>query len=324
MPDLYQAPLWLPGGHLQTLYPFFFTPLPKVRYRRERWETPDGDFIDLDWLDGPVGAPLVVLFHGLESHSHSHYARSLMAALKKNGLRGLVPHFRGCSGSLNCLARAYHSGDSAEIDWILCRLKAAQPEIKIYAVGVSLGGNALLKWLGEQGTTAKKYLHAAAAISVPLDLPAAGAALDKGFNRITYTAHFLKSLKRKVRAKIAHRLLSIDAAKLRKALTLHAFDDLYTAPVHGFRNADDYWRQASSKPLLKKIALPTLIVNACNDPFMPASVLPGTNEVSPAVTLEYPKEGGHTGFVTGPFPGQLVWLPRRILKFFAANDERVE
>jgi predicted alpha/beta-fold hydrolase len=324
MPDHYRAPWWLPGGHLQTIYPFFCARLPRrVSYRRERWDTPDGDFIDLDWLDGASNAPLAVLFHGLESDSHSHYAVSIMAGLQQKNWRGVVVHFRGCSGEPNRLARAYHSGDSSEIDWILRRLKTTQPETRIFAVGVSLGGNALLKYLGEQGTRAEDLLHAAAAISVPLDLAVAGATLDKGFNRVTYTAHFLKSLKHKVGAKVARNLLTIDPGKLRKAHTLHAFDDLYTAPVHGFRDANDYWRLASSLPLLKQIALPTLIINARNDPFMPASVLPGVNQVSTAVTLEYPEQGGHAGFITGPFPGRLTWLPQQILNFFAANDDRV-
>lgn len=324
MLDLYQAPIWLPGGHLQTLYPFFFAPLPKLSYRRERWETPDGDFIDLDWIDGPPTAPLVVLFHGLESNSQGHYALSLMAALRDQGLRGVVPHFRGCSGEANRLARAYHSGDAAEIDWILRRLKNVRLDAPIFAVGVSLGGNALLKWLAEQGEEARRVLAAAVAISAPMDLPAAGATLDQGFNRLTYTAHFLASLKKKVQDKIARHQLAIDQTMLRTASTLHAFDDLYTAPIHGFRDADDYWRQAASKPLLKQITLPTLIINARNDPFMPSSALPGKDEVSSAVILEYPETGGHAGFVSGPFPGKLDWLPKRILDFFASHEIMVE
>lgn len=198
----YRAPFWLPGGDLQTLYATVLR-RPYLSYRRERWELPDGDFIDLDWLDvvanSPQEAPLVVLFHGLEGDSYGHSARFLMAEVRRLGWRGVVPHFRGCSGESNRLPRAYHSGDSAEIGYILNRLR--QGAAPMFAVGVSLGGNALLKWLGEQGAVACEVVKAAATVSAPLDLPAAGAALDQGFARV-YTAHFLNTLKRKALAKL--------------------------------------------------------------------------------------------------------------------------
>jgi hypothetical protein len=301
----YQAPWWLPGSHLQTLYGAL-GPAPRIGWRRERWDTPDGDFIDLDWA-GTGGGPLVALFHGLEGGSSSHYARKLAHAAVQRGWRCVVPHFRGCSGPANRLARAYHSGDSAEIDWILRRLA---PD---FAAGVSLGGNALLKWLGEQGDAAARVVRRAAAASAPLDLAASGHALGGGLNRLLYARHFLASLKAKARAKIALHRLSLDAGRIARARTLYEFDDLVTAPLHGFRDADDYWARAASGPSLRSIRVPTLVLNAQNDPFLPRAALESaTREASKDVVLEFPETGGHAGF-----PGRGHWLARRILDFFA-------
>jgi predicted alpha/beta-fold hydrolase len=309
----YTAPAWLPGGHAQTLWPVWLRRQP-VTYRRERLELPDGDFLDLDWVDGPAGAPLVVLFHGLEGSARSHYACALMAALRTRAWRGVAVHFRGCSGAPNRLPRAYFAGDSAEIGYVLKRLRQGNAGAPLHAVGVSLGGNALLKWLGEQGDAACAIVTRAAAISAPLDLAAAGAALDRGFTRI-YTAHFLRTLKAKARAMLRLFPGLFDAAALRRVRSIHAYDDLVTAPLHGYRDADDYWRRCSSKPWLRTIRTPTLILNARNDPFMPASVLPQAQEASSSVTLEFPAQGGHVGFMVGRFPGRLDWLPERILAF---------
>ena len=313
----YHAPWWLPGGNLQTIYALSLGQTYSVSYRRERWQTPDEDFIDLDWLDGAADAPLVVLFHGLEGWSQSHYATSLMVELKRRGWRGVVPHFRGCSAEANCLARSYHAGDSEELDWILRRLKQQDAQRRIYVVAVSLGGNMLLKWLGERAAAARPIVERAVSISAPLDLHAAGRQLDLGFNRFLYTRYFLQSLRPKILAKIATHGLAIEPRAVRACSTFRALDDLYTAPFHGFKNADDYWTQTSSKPWLKAIRVPTLLINARNDPFLPESALPNAEEVSDAVTLEFPRDGGHVGFVTGQFPGQLDWLPRRTVNFFS-------
>ncbi len=321
-PPPYRAPRWLPGGHLQTLYAALFARTPAVSYRRERWILPDGDFIDLDWLDGDATAPLVVLFHGLEGSSRGHYALTLMDALRRRGWRGVVPHFRGCSGEPNRLPRGYHSGDSAEIDLVLRRCRAESARSPLFAAGVSLGGNALLKWLGENGPECAAIVDAAAAISAPLDLTAAGRALDRGFNRHTYVRHFLRTLRRKALEKIASHRMPLSAAAIRAVSTLHEFDELFTAPLHGFRDADDYWTRASSKPWLNSISVPTLVINARNDPFLPAAALPQAQEVSPQVTLDFPAQGGHVGFVHGPFPGSLDWLPQRVLAFFEAHRAR--
>lgn len=310
----YRAPKWLPGGHAQTIYPLAIKPKPPA-YRRERWETPDGDFIDLDWLDGPAEVPLVVLFHGLEGSSASHYAIALMAAVRAHGWSGVVPHFRGCSGEPNRLPRAYHSGDSAEIDWILQRLRRQFPQRTLFAAGVSLGGNALAKWLGEREEAARKVVAAAAAVSAPLDLTLAGHHLGRGFNQV-YTQHFLSTLKQTAAEKLARFPGLFDGERLRRVRNLYDFDDLLTGPLHGYAGAEDYWRRASAKPLLGGIRVPTLLLNAKNDPFLPAHGLPQAHEVSARVTAEFPHEGGHVGFVSGSLPGRLDWLPRRLLQFF--------
>jgi hypothetical protein len=316
----YRAPAWLPGGHPQTVWPFLLHALgngaPGVALRRERWERADGDFSDLDWLDGPADAPLVVLFHGLEGSARSHYAVSLMARLRTRGWRGVVAHFRGCSGAPNRLPRAYHAGDSAEVAALLERARHAAGAAPLHAVGVSLGGNALLKWLGESGPTAAALVDRAAAVSPPVDLAAAGRCLDRGGNRL-YTAHFLRSLKAKARRMRAAFPGLLDNVDLDGIRTLHDYDDRVTAPLHGFAGVEDYWARCASKPFLKGIALPTLIVHARNDPFLPATAMAGPQDVSAAIRLDYPEEGGHAGFLAGPFPGRLDWLPERLLAFLA-------
>ncbi len=302
----YAAPWWLPGGHLQTIAAAL-APAPRIAWSRERWDTPDGDFIDLDWAGraaNPAG-PLVALFHGLEGSSASHYARAIAAQAVAEGWRCVVPHFRGCSGELNRLPRAYHSGDSAEIGWILRRLDAR------HAVGISLGGNALLKLLGEQG--AEATLEKAVAISAPLDLAAAGRSLDRGLSRAIYTRMFLRTLKKKTFEKIKRRDVSIDARRLAGARTFWEFDDTVTAPLHGFLGADDYWARSSSGPWLTRIRVPTLVLNARNDPFMPQDALDALPKMPPNVVLEFPRTGGHAGF-----PGRNRWLARRVLEFLSA------
>ena len=299
----YRAPWWLPGSHLQTIVPVF-APAPRIAWRRERWETPDGDFVDVDSAGDGAG-PLVALFHGLEGSSSSHYARRLGAQALARGWRIAVPHFRGCSGTLNRLPRAYHSGDSEEIDWMLRRLRPA------YAAGVSLGGNALLKWLGERGGHAAGVLRRAVAVSAPLSLAASARVLDRGLNRRLYVRHFLVSMKAKTHAKIARGHLAIDVRSVARVRTFREFDGLVTAPLHGFRDADDYWARASSAPWLARIRVPTLVLNARNDPFLPdADLAAAAREASADGVLEFPRTGGHAGF-----PDRADWLARRILDF---------
>ena len=314
VPQPYRAPIWLPGGHAQTLWPLLIKP-QALPLRRERWDTPDGDFIDVDFLDGPEAAPLLVLFHGLEGSARSHYAISTARACRAAGWRLALPHFRGCSGELNRRPRAYHSGDAAEIDWILHRLQQGNTGRPVHAAGISLGGNALLKWAGEQGDAAHNRVTGIAGICAPLDLAGCGHALARGFNRI-YTQHFLKTLK----AVSEHRLQRFpglfDGVRMRAARSLFDFDDAVTGPVHGFAGADDYWARCSAKPGLAAIAVPALIVNPLNDPFLPARYLPDPARHPSHLRFEQPATGGHVGFVSGPFPGNLDWLPQRLLHFF--------
>lgn len=305
----YRAPRSLPGGHLQTIWPACFAPRPPVDFTRERWPTPDGDFIDLDWcgqtIQPPPHGPWVVLLHGLEGNAHSHYARALMHEVLARGHTGVVIHFRGCGGTPNHAPRSYHSGDSPELDWIVRRLLAKRLDTghtgPLWVVGVSLGGNVLLKWLGEQGPSAPG-VDAAAAVSTPQDLHAAACRLNQGFSQL-YQHHFLRSLRAKaLRLWNKHPGL-FDRERVRQARTLFEFDDSFTAPVHGFAGALDYWKRCSSRPWLKEIAVPTLVLNAQNDPFLPASALATPEQVAPWVTLEYPTQGGHVGFPTyGPNP----------------------
>lgn len=331
-PGDYRAPCWLPGAHAQTIWPAVVAPRPRVAYRRERWEAPDGDWIDLDHAVAPTSGegpdprsgtragrdaadrPLLVLFHGLEGSSDSHYARALMAHALALGFDGTVIHFRGCSGEPNRLPRAYHSGDSDEVDWVLRRIAASRAAAgrrsALVAAGVSLGGNVLLKWLGERGTDAG-FVAAAAAVSPPQDLHAGAIALSKGFNRV-YTANFLKTLRRKSLAMLDRHPGLFDRARVAASRDFFDFDELVTAPLHGFASAVDYWRRSSCRQFLGGIAVPTLVVNALNDPFLPPSALARPAEASRAVRLEYPAHGGHVGFLRGAPPGRLDWLPRRL------------
>jgi predicted alpha/beta-fold hydrolase len=317
----YRAPRWLPGGHLQTIYAYYL-PRPSLQFRRERWETPDGDFIDLDWIEYRANsAALIVFFHGLEGCSQSHYALSFADHLRRQNCRGVIVHSRGCGGEINRLTRSYHAGDSAEIDWLLRRLKKQNPKSRLHVMGVSMGGNDLLKWLGEQGDGALEVVDRAAAVSAPVDLKIAAKQLDFGWNKLIYTRDFLRTMKRKVLEKIATHGLELDPRLIRRSSTFREFDDLYTAPVHGFKDAHDYWLLSSSKPWLRYIKVPTLIINARNDPFFPGDALPTRAEVSEAVSLEYSESGGHVGFVSGKFPGHLDWLPRRIFRYLWAEPE---
>ena len=335
--DNYSAPFWLPGGHLQTLYPYFFAPKPFVPYQRERLELADGDFLDLDWTparqDATQPAPLVVLFHGLEGNAQAFYVRNLMWAVLQAGWRGVVVHFRGCSGTPNRLPRAYFAGDSAEIHHVLQHLRSQHNDRlfdnrlfdgRLFAVGYSLGGNALLRFAGEQADKASSLLDACVAVSVPFRLAVAGQTLDTGVEHLIYTRHFLRTLKKKARDKCRQFPGLFNEQRLREANSLWAFDEYYTAPAHGFASADDYWARAASLPVLRDIRIPTLLVNARNDPFYPAHALPTAQQISPTTVCEFYAQGGHVGFPAGCFPGHVEWLPQRILRFFGLQSNGSE
>jgi predicted alpha/beta-fold hydrolase len=316
----YVAPFWLPGGNLQTIWAARLgrrvaAPLPP--YRRERWDAPDGDFIDVDFLDAPGEGPrpLLALFHGLEGSSRSHYAQAFAAFALERGWDYAVPHFRGCGGEINLAPRAYHSGDFEEIDWILARLRERCELVR--AVGVSLGGNALLRWAEEAGDEAARRARAVASICAPLDLAAGGDAIGRGFNRLVYTRMFLASMKPKALAKLAQYPGLFDRDRLLAARDLREFDDVFTAPLHGFRDVDDYWARGSAKPHLRRIRIPALVVNAVNDPFVPAASLPRAGEVGSHVTLWQPAQGGHVGFPRGLPPGHVREMPARVVDWLA-------
>ena len=262
---------------------------------------------------------MLVVFHGLEGSSQSVYARNLMFMAQQRGWRGMVPHFRGCSGEMNRLPRAYHSGDATEIDWILRRAKAEAPDAPLFVAAISLGGNATLKWLGEQGSGATKIATAVTAVSAPLDLTAAGNALEVGFSKI-YVTNFLSTMKKNALAKLAQHPGIFNADTLRASTTLRDFDNVVTAPLHGYRDTDDYWLRASAKPGLIDVRVPTLVLNARNDPFLPGWALPTTDQVSATVTLDFPNDGGHVGFFSSPrsipFTGHGRWMPTRAFHFF--------
>ncbi len=317
----YRAPRWLPGGHLQTIWPAFFSRRfrgERPRFVRERVATPDGDFVDIDWLGSDRAAPALVLFHGLEGSSASHYAEAFAADARARGLRVAIPHFRGCSGEPNRRPRAYHSGDHDEVGWMLGCV-AARHDGPVVAVGVSLGGSALLRWAEEQGEAARTRVRALAAISAPLDLAAGEHVMARGFNRFAYTRTFLRTMKKKAIAQAARHPGLLDVPRIRRVRDLRGFDDLYTAPLHGFRDADDYYARASAGRRLAQIALPALVVNARNDPFLPASALPRPGEVGPHVTLWQPAHGGHVGFPTGRWPGTVASLPGEVTAWLLAH-----
>ena len=298
----YIAPKWLPNGHAQTIFPALFggrhAPFERA-LSREQWVTPDGDFIHVDRDISaaiPHGRPLLVLFHGLEGSSASHYALGFRRFAEQASLDFAVPHFRGCSGELNVAPRAYHSGDVKEIDWVLRRFKAESPNRDLFVVGVSLGGNALMRWAGEGGGSVSGMVKAVAAVSAPLDLAASGHAMGSGFNRHVYTRMFLRTMLPKAMRKWQQHPGLFSKSKLASARTLYEFDNAFTAPVHGFLDTDDYWCRASAKPVLSRIRVPALILNAKNDPFVPASSLPTQSDVASCVCCWQPKDGGHVGF----------------------------
>lgn len=326
----HRAPSWLPGGHLQTIWPALMarrTWGAPPRFRRERWTTPDHDFVDVDYLvpcgpvpgDGEPGArPLLVVFHGLEGSSASHYCQAFAEWARDQGWGCAIPHFRGCSGEINRAPRAYHSGDHAEVGWMLAQLRQRH-QGPMVAVGVSLGGNALLRWAAEVEEGAQGLVDAVASVCSPLDLAAGGRAIGQGFNRQVYTRMFLRTMVPKALRKLEQfpGLFSRDA--LLAARDLYDFDNIFTAPLHGFRNTEDYWDRASAKPLLARIRIPALALNAANDPFVPATSLPRPQDVGRWVTLWQPPHGGHVGFAQGRPPGHVRSMPDAVGAWLAGR-----
>ncbi len=282
-------------------------PRVPVRTRTERWTTEDDDFLDLHRLDAPAGAPRLLILHGLEGTARSHYAGGLLHEAERRGWAADLLIFRSCGDEPNRALRFYHSGETTDVDAVVRRLVSEDPTRPLIVAGVSLGGNVLLKWLGEQGASAPEQLQGAAAVSVPFDLARGSRYLDRGFSRF-YQAHFLRSLRRKAIGKSAHYPRSISPEVVLRARTLYEFDDLVTAPVHGFRDADDYYTRSSSLHYLARVRVPTLLLSARDDPFLPNVVLDEVREIAngnPSLHLEFVERGGHVGFVSGTIP----WRP---------------
>ncbi|MGD2083573.1 MAG: hydrolase [Chromatiales bacterium] len=299
---------WLSGPHLQTLWPTFFRRRPPLAVHRQRLDTPDGDFLDLSWAAGADG-PTVLILHGLEGSLRSHYAAGLMGGLARAGFRPVFLHFRNCGDEPNRLPRSYHSGETGDLDFVVRSLSAAGRPV-VAVVGFSLGGNVLLKWLGERGEHAQ--VRTAVAVSVPFVLADAAERLDRGLSRL-YQRHLLGRLRASYRRKFARMPSPLDV-NVDRLRTFREYDDAVTAPLHGFAGVDDYYARSSSRGFLPRIRVPTLILHARDDPFMFPETCPDAAELSPTVTLELSRGGGHVGFVTGPSPGRAgYWLDSRIL-----------
>ncbi len=310
---------WCPGPHVQTLWPYLLRPSPRPIYRRERIDLDDGDFLDLDWHETTSGGPLVWILHGLEGDSQSHYVRGLVTTLARHGMRSVVMHHRGCSGEPNRLARGYHAGESADLDRISGLLHERADGASLFAVGYSLGGNMLLKWLGESEDDAR--ITAAVAACVPLELADCAQRMNRGLSRL-YQRHLVRRMRRSLRRKFAGRPFLLDMDQLDGLRTFRAFDDAVTAPLHGFRDADQYYALSSSRQYLGAIRRPVLIIQALDDPFMTPAAIPAPVELSASVQLELCSHGGHCGFVAGRWPWAAdYWLERRIGAFLTAFGE---
>ena len=307
--DSFTPPWWLRNPHWQTIWHWGVRRRPKVTTHRERLELPDGDFLDLDWTPGNSG-PIVIILHGLEGSIRSKYARGILRIIAAMGWRGVLMHFRSCSEESNRLPRAYHAGETVDFNTLVNTLRQREPHTPLAAIGYSLGGNVLLKWLGEQGEQAA--LWAAVAVSVPFDLEDGIARLNRGFSR-AYQYRLLRNLIKSTYAKSKSVPCPLDLSTLHQARNLRDYDNLVTAPLHGFTSADDYYRQSSSRQFLQHICIPTLIIHAADDPFMTPQSIPGAHELSDSITFELSQQGGHIGFVTGKYPWQAhYWLESRI------------
>ena len=317
----YRAAWWVPGPHAQTLWGKFARRSPALPTRIERWSTPDDDFIDLLRLDASPERPRLFLLHGLEGTVRSHYVGGLLHAARKRDWGAEMLIFRGCGSELNRAARLYHSGETGDFSFALSRVLEEFPSAPILLCGVSLGGNVLLKWLGECGQSLPDRICAAAAISVPFDLERGSRHISTGFSRV-YERHFLRTLRRKADSKLARFPGLFDREAMFRAKTLYDFDDVVTAPIHGFRDAHDYYSRSSSLRFLDRIRRPTLLLSSRDDPFLPSDVLNDVAAVARKneyVTMEFTNRGGHVGFVSGAPWRPIYYAEQRVAEFFAAE-----
>jgi len=307
----FSAPWWCTGPHCQTIWAKAFRYGLTVPWRRQRLELPDGDFLDLDWHGSKSkNAPIALVLHGLEGSSRSHYAMAMGSVLPQNNFSVVVMNFRGCSGTHNRLARSYHSGETEDIDYVARYIKDNNPESPLFVIGYSLGGNVLLKWLGEQQDAAP--VTAAVAVSVPFDLGLAADRMTQGLSRI-YQKYFLSTLIPKIVAKNKIIPLPVDVKKASQAKTLRQYDDALTAPLHGFVGAQDYYDRSSSRQYLKAIKVPVLVLHALDDPFMTPRAIPEQKDLATSVNLVVQRHGGHVGFLgTDGY-----WLDRVIPSYLA-------
>ncbi len=309
---------WLRNRHAQTIWRRVVGRVPPVAYHRERVDTPDGDFLDLDWLDRrptKPDVPLVIVLHGLEGSSRAKYVLGVLSVVARRGWDGLALNFRSCGGELNRLSRFYHSGETGDLDWVVSTLITRSPRRPLALVGFSLGGNVLLKWLGERGDTVPDQIRGAVAVSVPYDLGVAAYRVDHGFGRV-YGQVFLRTLKVKALEKAARFPGLIDVEVVRGLSSFAAFDEHVTAPIHGFSGARDYWTRSSCLPWLERIRTPTLLISADDDPFLPSDHLPREAVArSSWLDAEFSERGGHVGFVQGPWPWDAsYWVDRRAVE----------
>jgi predicted alpha/beta-fold hydrolase len=317
-------PWWLPGGHTQTLAGKLLRPKPIAGVTAERIDTSDGDFLDLAWMpETDPAAPIVLVLHGLEGHTRRGYVIQIFQALSRQGLRPLGLNFRGCSGEINKVPRFYHSGETEDVAFVVDLIRDRFPGRPIMAVGFSLGANILLKLLGEQADRGEAPISAAAAISVPYDLSAGADALEQGWMARFYTKYFVTSLMNKVRAKEGLLKGLLDLTKVSDDSTIRTFDDVVTAPLHGFVDAEDYYRQCSSKEFVARITTPTLLLHALNDPFLPSSAIPLARIAgNPNLTLVLTERGGHVGFVEGAAPWKaMFWAERAAASFLSHHSQ---
>lgn len=315
--SMFQPPWWLANNHVQTIYPTLLRRDHAKIDQYERIELTDGDFIDLAWANGEQrsDAPLIVLLHGLGGSVRSVYVAGLLRSFNQAGYRAVLMHFRGASGEPNRLPRAYHSGDTGDLNDVLQHIHQREPHTKKAVVGISLGGNVLLKWLGEVGE--QTLIHCATAVSVPFQLDLVTERINKGLSRI-YQAYLLQGLRSVFWNKLdlVSTVIPLTKNDLLSLKTLRAFDERITAPLHGFKNAQAYYQEASSKQYLSAIKTPTLIIHALDDPFMTAQVIPNIHDLSPHTTLELSRRGGHVGFVNGRDPATITsWLEYRVPNF---------
>ncbi len=305
---------WLPGPHLQTIWPALFRkPIKSMQLEHERFELPDGDFLDLAWVGKEKKGPLVLVLHGLEGSVHSSYAQGMMYAIAQQNWRGVCMHFRGCSGVPNRLTRSYHSGETKDLSIVINALREREPQTQLAAVGFSLGGNVLLKWLGE--TEKNNPLVAAVAVSVPFELHKSANRMQQGFSWL-YQKHFLRCLSKRLAHKFKQTPTSFEMPPLSELKSMWEFDDKVTAPLHGFTDVHDYYAKASSRQYLRKIDVPTLLVQAKDDPFMTPDAIPHPHELAECIILEITETGGHVGFVSGEAPWRAsYWLEDRVPEF---------